>query len=159
MRRTLLTLAAFAVLATGVACSAEQLMPNPGSAQPRAAVTQLDTTERAPEPIAHGGPLTPETTAPVAPTLEPVAPLADHPSSPSRRVPVEAPAPAAVNPQPAPVAAPAEVPVLAQPGPVVDEPVVEQQPGEVIGRQIDGPNGELCTVVDADLTVECEATP
>lgn len=33
--------------------------------------------------------------------------------------------------------------------------VATQRPEEVIGRQVDGPNGEVCTVTDAALDVSC----
>jgi len=80
--------------------------------------------------------------------IEPAPVAGAAPSSTVAPRAVEAPAPAAVNPQPVPVAAPTSEPEVAP-----------QNPDEVIGRQIDGPNGERCVVVDADLTVTCEPAP
>lgn len=140
MRRTLLTVAAFAVLAGGVGCATDQLMPAPGTAHRAASADQLDTTEPTPEPVARPAmpapAVAPETTAPAAPTLEPAPAAGAAPRVPSRRVPVEVPAPVTVNPSPAPVAAPPAV--LAQPAPVEApaetpaEPVLDE-PATLVG--------------------------
>lgn len=77
MRRTLLTVTALAVLATGVGVATDQLMPDPGTAHRAATLEHLDTTERTPEPVAHGGLVSlPATPAPAAvtPRPTPVAP-------------------------------------------------------------------------------------
>lgn len=124
MRRTLLTLAAFALCATGVGCATSDLMPNPPSTAGHAD-TALDTAERAPEPVARPAMPTPPATPAPAPTVtmpEPPAPVAGRPSGPSPSV-TEAPAPVTVNPSPAPVAPPAVDEPVAE-GPVLDEPTV-----------------------------------
>lgn len=73
--------------------------------------------------------------------------------------PVETPAPVVETPivtVPEPVV---EEPVIPTPDPVVEEPIVEdvqpQLPEEVIGRQIEGSNGEDCTVLDVEGNTSC----
>lgn len=156
MRNTLLTVAAFALCATGVGYATADLMPDP-TARPAA----VSTGDRPSEPVARGSEYAPQpaTAAPLtsaAPATRTA--LSNAPAAVAGGdTAVEAPAPAAVTPQPVPVAAPAETPA---PAPVVEAPeVAEQLPEEVIGRQLDGPDGSLCTVVDADLTTVCEPTP
>jgi hypothetical protein len=74
----------------------------------------------------------------------------DAPAAPP--VTVIAPAPVQHHQQvdtPAPAVTPAPTPA-----PVVEQP---QLPEEIIGRQIDGPNGEICVVIDAQGNMTCTA--
>lgn len=112
----------------------------------------LDTTDRPTEPRAH----------PVY-TPEPVAVATKAPTSASAPAPARRPAPAPPRATSAAPSAPAPAPVAATsspapaPAPAADPVVTPQDPSEVIGRQIDCPDGSVGVVVDADLTVVCPA--
>jgi hypothetical protein len=105
MRHTLTLLAVLVVCGIGVGCGTTAAT-GPQTPEP---VATVDTADRPAEPTGRTYLAAPSTPTPIATTPEPAEPVAGTRSGPSTSV-TEAPAPVAVNPQPAPVEAPVDEP-------------------------------------------------